>query len=260
MPISSNRPNRPNSGRQGLQDLQVELPPFRNRALFEQAMTHRSYTHEHPQALLHNERLEFLGDAVLNFLSGEFLYRQFPSRPEGELTALRAALVDEKQLAVFATWLGLGQHLRLGNGAERDGGRGNPNLLSSAFEAMVGAYFLDADSDVAVVQTYVEPLFAAVAYQLGSTALTINYKSRFQEWALAHCAEVPRYQITAQSGPAHAMSFTAIVTVQGRPYGQGQGRRKQDAEKAAAKAALERLGLAKDEAQDESGADRTGLT
>ncbi len=224
-------------------NLQVDLPVFRNQSLFEQAMTHRSYAHEHPKLSLHNERLEFLGDAVLNFLSGEFLYRQFPSRPEGDLTAMRAALVDEKQLAVFAEWLELGQHLRLGNGAERDGGRQNPNLLSSAFEAMIGAYFLDAESDVAAVRHYMEPLFAAVVHQLVITASTVNYKSRFQEWALAQLAEIPRYAITAQSGPAHAKAFTAVVTVRGQLYGQGQGRRKQDAEKAAARAALEQLGL-----------------
>jgi ribonuclease III len=224
-------------------NLRVDLPRFRNQSLFEQAMTHRSYAHEHPKAPLHNERLEFLGDAVLNFLSGEFLYRQFPTRPEGDLTALRAALVDERQLAMFAEWLGIGQQLRLGNGAERDGGRQNPNLLSSAFEAMIGAYFLDAGSDVAAVRAYMEPLFAAVAHQLVITASTVNYKSRFQEWALAQFAEIPRYTITAQSGPAHAKAFTAVVTVQGQVYGQGQGRRKQDAEKAAAKAALQQLGL-----------------
>jgi ribonuclease III len=219
------------------------LPNFRNKLLFQQAMTHRSYINEHPEIKVHNERLEFLGDAVLNFLSGEFLYKRYPHKPEGELTPLRSALVDEKQLAEFANSLKLSLWLKLGKGAELEGGRLNANLLSSAFEAMIGAYFLDADSDINAVRAYVEPLFASVVDTLAIAAPNINYKSRFQAWALAQMSVNPQYVIISQSGPDHAKAFTAEVQVAGKKYGEGLGRRKQDAEKEAARAALQSLGL-----------------
>lgn len=221
------------------------LPPFRDAALLQQAMTHRSYVNEHPGAGSHNERLEFLGDAVLNFLSGEYLYKRYPDKPEGDLTALRSALVDETQLAKFALALGIDQPgvMRLGRGAERDGGRQNPNLLSSTFEALVGAYFLDNDSDVNQVRDYVVALFETEVETLATSASRVNVKSRFQEWALAEFGKNPKYAITDQSGPDHAREFTAIVQIGSRTFGQGKGRRKQDAEKAAAEAALRQLGL-----------------
>jgi len=216
-----------------------ELPSFRDRTLLQRALTHRSFINEHPEAGEHNERLEFLGDAVLNFLSGEFLFKRYPHKPEGELTPMRSALVDEKQLAHFAIELGIGAQLRLGKGAEREGGRQNTNLLSSAFEAIVGAYFLDTNSDIVAVRLYMEPLFASA-----DAPPTINHKSCFQEWALAHVGENPRYIITNQTGPDHAREFTAEVWVVDQKYGEGTGRRKQDAEKRSAEDALKRLGLA----------------
>lgn len=221
------------------------LPVFRDETLLLQAMTHRSYVNEHPSAGAHNERLEFLGDAVLNFLSGDFLYKRYPDKPEGDLTALRSALVDETQLAKFAIALGMDQPgiMRLGRGAERDGGRQNPNLLSSAFEAMIGAYFLDCGSDVQEVQRFVLPLFEREVDQLAIAAPRGNVKSRFQEWALAEFGKNPKYAIIAQTGPDHAREFTAIVQIGSQTFGQGKGRRKQDAEKAAAEAALQSLGL-----------------
>jgi ribonuclease-3 len=225
---------------------QFNLPKFRDATLFQQAMTHRSYFNEHPEVKLHNERLEFLGDAVLNFLCGEFLYRQYPDKPEGELTSLRSALVDEQQLAQFALWLDLGQWLKLGKGAEKEGGRYNANLLSSAFEAMIGAYFLDTHSDVDCVRVYVEPLFIATFEYMSPAFATLNFKSRLQEWALSAWQQTPAYLIVEQSGPNHAREFTAEVQVAGRIYGQGKGRRKQDAEKCAARAALQALGLIQD--------------
>lgn len=220
-----------------------DLPVFRNKAFFLQAMTHRSYVNEFPNIKVDNERLEFLGDAVLNFLSGEFLYKRYPQKPEGELTPLRSALVDEKQLAQFAQKLELNRQMRLGKGAELEGGRQNANLLSSAFEAMIGAYFLDADSNVDVVRSYVEPLFVDVIDTLAIAAPSINFKSRFQAWALAQVGKNPQYLIVEQSGPDHAREFTAEVYVADEKYGVGTGRRKQDAEKNAARAALQSLGL-----------------
>jgi len=190
------------------------------------------------------KRLEFLGDAVLNFLSGEFLYKKFPEKPEGELTLLRSLLVDEQQLAHFAEMLNLGSQLRLGKGADLDGGRRNPNLLSCAFESLIGAYFLDNGSQIDMVRIYVTPFFESVVDQLVVAAPeTTNTKSRLQEWALAQAGEVPRYYAIAETGPDHAKHFTVEVRVSGKVYGQGSGKRKQEAEKLAARNALEKLGL-----------------
>jgi ribonuclease III len=216
------------------------LPPFHDSALLQQALTHRSYINEHPEVTAHNERLEFLGDAVLNFLSGEFLYQRYPDRPEGELTPLRSALVDEAQLAQFASLLHLGDHLRLGRGAEQEGGRQNPNLISSAFEAVIGAYFLDSQAQMDAVRDYVLPFFESVADRLGGSATAVNYKSRFQAWALAHRGENPKYLIVQELGPDHAREFVAEVHLQDECYGVGRGRTKQNAEKAAARDALMR--------------------
>jgi ribonuclease III len=219
-------------------------PRFHDRHFIETALTHRSYLNEHTDVQEHNERLEFLGDALLNFLSGEFLFKRYPEKAEGDLTPLRAALVEEAQLAKFAESLELGKLLRMGKGAELEGGRENANLLSSAFEALIGAYFLDKNSDMNVVRDYVEPFFIAVVDELVVSALSDNYKSRFQEWALANEGENPRYTIAHQSGPDHHREWEAEVWIGFNKYGDGQGRRKQDAEKDAARNALKGLGLA----------------
>lgn len=219
------------------------LPPFHDCALLQQALTHRSYLNEHPDIKDHNERLEFLGDAVLNFLSGEFLYQRFPEKPEGELTPLRSILVNETQLAEFAELLNLGDQLRLGRGAALEGGRQNANLLSSAFEAVIGAYLLDSQSDIQPLRTYIYPFFETVVDRLTVQPPTTNYKSRLQEWALAHIGESPSYVIVQEVGPDHAKERTAEVRIASKKYGNGKGRSKQDAEKEAARDALKKLGL-----------------
>ena len=206
-------------------------------------MSHKSYANEQNQPEQSNERLEFLGDAILTFLCGEFLYDKYPHLPEGELTKLRASLVDKNQLSDFALALALNRHLLLGKGVENSGGRENPRLLSSAFEALMGAYFLDRDSDIAPVRAYVNPLFQVALAQRGEADPVVNYKSQLQEWSLAKFGEVPKYQIISESGPDHAKYFTAEVLIQGEQYGIGKGAKKQDAEKKAARSALERLGL-----------------
>lgn len=220
----------------------LPLPRFNNPTLLEQALIHRSYVNENPQGLMHNERLEFLGDAILNFLCGEFLYQRYPDLSEGKLTPMRSALVDEAQLAKFAAKLDLGDQLRLGRGAERDGGRENPNLLSSAFEALIGAYYLDC-GDIDPVRDYVVQFFESVAATVAESAPEINYKSRFQHWALTTHGENPKYVIVGAIGPDHDKQFIAAVQVLGQRYGQGQGRSKQIAEKEAARQALEDLEL-----------------
>lgn len=221
---------------------QFALPRFQQPRLLEQALTHKSYVREHTEAELDNERLEFLGDAILTFLSGELLFQRFPQLSEGKLTPLRSFLVDKTQLATFAIALDLGSQLRLGRGVEQDGGRQNPRLLSSAFEALIGAYFLDRDADVGAVRAYVEPFFHQALDQRGGQQ-TLNAKSRFQEWALAQGNILPEYRIIGAAGPDHAKHFVAEVLIDGVVYGEGNGPKKQAAEKAAARNALERLGL-----------------
>ncbi|MDA0268980.1 MAG: ribonuclease III [Cyanobacteria bacterium] len=221
----------------------LKLPDFKSAILFRKAMSHKSYANEQNQPEQSNERLEFLGDAILTFLCGEFLYDKYPHLPEGELTKLRSSLVDKNQLSDFALALALNKRLFLGKGVENSGGRENPRLLSSAFEALIGAYFLDQDADITPVRAYVNPLFQVALAQRGEADPVVNYKSQLQEWSLAEFGEVPKYQIIAESGPDHAKYFTAEVLIQGEQYGVGKGAKKQDAEKKAARSALERLGL-----------------
>lgn len=217
-----------------------DVPTFKNRDLWQLAVTHKSYAKEH--GCEDNERLEFLGDAILTFLSGEYLYQRYPQRSEGELTPLRAALVDENQLSHFASELNLQSHLRLSRGAENSDSRNSKRVLCSTFEAVIGAYFLDCDQNIDVVRDYVISMFDSVADTVSETAININYKSRFQSWSLEQLGEVPAYKIVAATGPDHAKEFTAEVRVKGLLYGRGRGRRKQDAEKQAAKAALRKVG------------------
>lgn len=220
----------------------IEVPEFKDNSLLNLARTHRSYVNERLEAgEEHNERLEFLGDAILGFLSGEFLYRRHPEMGEDELTRRRAAFVDEKQLAWFARKLRIGALMRLGRGAELDGGRENDSLLSSTFEAIVGAYYLD--SGIEAVREFVEPLFKSVPENVVVTRSTIDFKNRFQEWVQASIGPVqPKYEMIKRSGPDHAPEFTVEVQVQGKVYGVGKGRSKKEAEKRAAEEALKDLG------------------
>ncbi len=226
----------------------MALPPIQNTALRQQALTHRSYAYEHPSEGEHNERLEFLGDAVLGFVVGKLLYQKYPDLSEAQLTRLRAALVDETQLAKFAHKIGLGAQMRLGKGAEKEGGRQKPSLLSDTFEAVMGAYFLE--SGIEAAQAYIEPLFMPVAAEKIAQAhahsrspTLVDPKNQLQQWALEQFGEHPRYFIIAESGPDHEKIFTAEVRIQNRVYGTGRDRRKQEAEKRAAEAVLQDLEL-----------------
>ncbi|WP_318781306.1 ribonuclease III [Amazonocrinis nigriterrae] len=215
---------------------------FRDEKLLRRALTHRSYVHENPGEGEHNERLEFLGDALLNFLSGEYLYRLHPERGEDELTRRRSALVDEKQLAKFAIEVGLDFRMRLGKGAILDGGFQNPNLLSSTFEAVVGAYYLDNDANIEAVRAMIEPLFDSVPEQMVVSRSKVDSKNRFQEWVQRNVTTNPPKYVTEQvGGLSHAPEFIARVFVNEKNYGEGKGRNKKDAEKAAAEDALAKL-------------------
>jgi ribonuclease III len=213
-----------------------KIPQFTNPALFEQAMTHRSYAHEQNESGSDNERLEFLGDCVLSFVSGDF-----PDKAEGELTVLRAAMVNEAQVAAFAQAIELGQYLKLGKGAERDRARDRPSVLSSTFEALIGAYYLDCDGDIESIRIYLEPMFEAVIPTLANTASQVNYKSQLQNWAQVNHQQMPEYRVLDMSGPDHAKTFTVEVWVADRPLGRAEGRSKQVAQKLAAMQALKAL-------------------
>ena len=219
---------------------------FQDKTLLNQALTHRSYVNEHPGKGEHNERLEFLGDAILNFLSGEYLYQLHPEKGEDELTRRRSALVDEKQLAKFAIEVGLDLRIRLGQGAILDGGYNNPNLLSSTFEAVIGAYYLDKNCNIALLRPIVEKLFASVPENIVVSRSNVDSKNRFQEWVQSSGNTTPPKYVTRQiGGQSHTPIFECDIfeVVNGKEIwrGKGQGRNKKDAEKAAAENALDNL-------------------
>jgi ribonuclease III len=219
-----------------------ELLQFNDETLLRQALTHRSYANEHPEEPGDNERLEFLGDAILNFVSGEYLYCQGPAMGEDEMTRRRAALVDEKQLAKFAITVGVDLHMRLGQGAIRDGGYQNPNLLSSTFEAIVGAYYLDRHRDIEAIRPLLEALFDSVVPTVMATRSTIDLKNQFQEWVQSNGTDKPPHYVTEKvGGTDHAPEFLARAYVGEKLYGIGRGKSKKEAEKQAAENALLKL-------------------
>jgi ribonuclease III len=219
----------------------MSLPSFKDPSFLIRALTHRSYVNEHAEVNQDNERLEFLGDAVLDFVAGAFLYHRFPEQREGGLTRMRAALVNTEQLARFASALELGGMLRLGKGEAESGGRKRQTLLADAFEAVMGAYYLD--SGLEAVRAFVEPLFAEASDNILLTERDVDAKSMFQEWAQAELGQTPRYSTQGVSGPDHSREYTIDVLVGGEAYGTGSGPNKQAATQAAARAALQKVGL-----------------
>jgi ribonuclease-3 len=218
------------------------LLQFAHPHLLEQALTHRSYVREHPHGAIDNERLEYLGDALLTFLCGDYLYHRFPKIKEDEMTRRRAALVDETQLAEFALEIGLDQKMRLGRGIAQDGGTQNRNLLSSTFEAVVGAFYLDCDRNIEKVRPVIESLFDQVPEQVMTSRSTLDSKNRLQEWTHAHVGHTPPQYVTEKiGGTDHNPEFAAQVYVGGKLIGRGQGRSKKEAEKQAAEHALSNL-------------------
>ncbi|TVQ23287.1 MAG: ribonuclease III [Leptolyngbya sp. DLM2.Bin15] len=219
-----------------------KLLMFNDEKLLRQALTHRSYVNENPNEDKDNERLEFLGDAILNFISGEYLYQVHPEMGEDEMTRRRSALVDEKQLARFAVEIGLDFRMRLGQGAIRDGGYQNSNLLSSTFEAVVGAYYLDHQRDIEVLRSLVEELFTSVPKEMMTIRSTIDSKNKLQEFVQKNGVSTPPSYVTEKLGGAdHAPEFVSQAYVEGKLYGTGKGRSKKDAEKKAAEDALAKL-------------------
>jgi ribonuclease-3 len=208
---------------------------FENQSLLQQALVHRSYIYETAgEGLSSNERLEFLGDSILAFISADYLYRAFPDLSEGELSDVRAALVRRETLASFAQEISLGNFLLMGKGEQSSGV--TQRVLASAFEAVLGALFLD--QGVQAVQQFLRPQLEPVALNIVNKRLFKDQKSLFQEQAQAHVGITPIYRLVNQIGPSHNREFTVEVLIGDEVAGRGQGRNKQAAEQEAAQAAL----------------------
>jgi len=213
---------------------------FQDKTLLRRALTHRSFVNESRDFLqADNERLEFLGDAVLDFVTGEYLYHRFPEMAEGALTSLRSALVRRETLARFATRLSLGDYLLLGRGEADTGGRTRPAILCAGFEALVGALYLD--QDLGAVKGLLLPLLEPVLPSLAEAAANKDAKSRLQEWSQSELQTTPRYQTVGEEGPDHAKIFTVQVTLNGQVWGTGSGSSKRRASQEAAANALKNL-------------------
>lgn len=211
---------------------------FRNISLLQNALTHSSYANERwHNSLLSNERLEFLGDSVLGMLVAEYLYRNFPNRPEGELTRMRADMVCEQTLAAAANRIGLGGHLLLGHGEEQGGGRNRNSILADAMESVIAACFLDGGIDAAlkVVRQFI--LVDVPVTKLHNA----DYKTQLQELVQQKKNQVLSYALVGQSGPDHDKKFDVEVSLNGKVVGRGTGSSKKRAEQDAASAAIEKL-------------------
>lgn len=208
---------------------------FQDPAVLKMALTHRSYIYETAgEGLSSNERLEFLGDSILAFISAEYLYRVFPGLSEGELSDIRAVLVKRDTLASFAHEIDLGKYLLLGKGEQITGG--GQRVLASAFEAVLGAIYLDQGLET--VQRFLLPFLEPLAQNVVKNRLFKDPKSLFQELAQAHDGITPTYRIASQEGPSHNRKFTVEVLLGDQVAGTGHGRNKQAAEQEAARVAL----------------------
>ena len=218
---------------------------WKDDELLTEAVTHRSFRHERPaEARRDNERLEFLGDSVLGAAAATILYERYPDAPEGELTRRRADLVCEPNLALIARDLGIGAALRVGRGEDRSGGREKPRLLASAFEACIGALYLDGGLEpvLELARRILEPRITQVPGGL-------DFKSRAQEELQARGEDRPTYELLRTSGPDHDRRFYVAMRVEGKVLGEGEGRSKTEAEQNAARDAIEHgLGPTREEA------------
>lgn len=213
------------------------LPKLKNKKLFEEAFTHRSYLNEAKIKVDSNERLEFLGDSVLSFAVSNHLYAAYPDFDEGTLTNLRSLLVNTKSLSAIARELQMGSLLKLSKGEEESKGRENSTLLENSFEAYIGALFLDQDMS-AVVKFLQSVLFSKIQELVSKKAFK-DPKSLLQEMVQAKKQDSPVYRVLEELGPAHAKTFKVGVFAEGKKLAEGKGKSKQVAEESAAKSALE---------------------
>ena len=211
---------------------------FRNKALLENALTHSSYANENRERHLpDNERLEFLGDSILGFVVAEYLYRNFPDKPEGELTRIRADLVCERNLAEAAATVELGSYLLLGHGEEQGGGRKRDSIVSDAMESVIAASFMDGG--FAAAREIIDRLILSNIPK--GRPRNFDYKTAFQELVQRKKDQQIHYELTGESGPDHDKHFEVEVLLNGKAVGHGVGSSKKRAEQAAAEAAIEAL-------------------
>ena len=211
---------------------------FRNKALLENALTHSSYANENRERHLpDNERLEFLGDSILGFVVADYLYRNFPDKPEGELTRIRADLVCERNLAEAAATVELGSYLLLGHGEEQGGGRKRDSIVSDAMESVIAASFMDGG--FAAAKEIIDRLILSNIPK--GRPRNFDYKTAFQELVQRKKDQQIHYELTGESGPDHDKHFEVEVLLNGKAVGHGVGSSKKRAEQAAAEAAIEAL-------------------
>ncbi len=213
---------------------------FKDASFLRKAFVHRSYLNEARGERCSNERLEFLGDAVLSLLTSHFLYQQYPDFPEGTLTNIRSGLVKTTSLATVAQSLALGDLLLLSHGEEESGGRKNTSLLADTFEALLGVIYLD--QGLAVAQKFLQTYLFPKAQDIVEHKSYIDFKSLLQEIIQEKSRISPTYRVTKSEGPDHAKTFWIEVLAGEKSLGEGTGKSKQEAEQAAAASALEKMG------------------
>ena len=211
---------------------------FNDITLLKRALTHRSYLNETTEKdLSHNERLEFLGDAVLELVVTEYLFSRYLDKPEGELTSFRSALVRTESLAETSLRLGLGDYLLMSKGEDRSGGRRRPYILANALEAVIGAIYLDQGYQVA--KLFLETKLIPKISEIVAKRLDIDNKSKLQELSQDILSYTPTYKLVRESGPDHDKTFQIAVVIAGKEFGKGKGHNKQEAEQKAAQKALQ---------------------
>lgn len=214
---------------------------FRDQTILLTAITHRSYLNEHREATWdHNERLEFLGDAVLELVITDYLFLKYPEKPEGELTAIRAALVNTGSLSIAAEQLEVNQFLLMSKGEAKDVGRARQYILANVFEACIGAIYIDGGYDMA--KMFIASRLFGRTDEIVRKRLWQDAKSRFQELSQEHVSVTPTYETVGQSGPDHDRIFTVGVFLRSGKIAEGSGRSKQEAEQQAAERAIEAKG------------------
>lgn len=214
---------------------------FKDKDLLQTAFTHRSYLNENKGKVYgHNERLEFLGDAVLELVVTEFLFQKFPKKNEGDLTAFRASLVNTNTLSKISTKLGFNEFLLLSRGESKDTGRARNYILANTFESVVGAIYLDQGYDV--VKKFISDNLLQELDEILEKGLWLDAKSKFQEKAQELLSFTPAYETIHEEGPDHDKNFMVIVSVDNKEVARGKGKSKQEAEQSAARAALEKKG------------------
>ncbi|HEX7402051.1 MAG TPA: ribonuclease III [candidate division Zixibacteria bacterium] len=213
---------------------------FKNRELLERALTHRSYLNAPPNGdLWANERLEFLGDSVLGMVTSRFLFENFPDKNEGDLTKLKSTLVSEANLSQIARSIALGKYLRISEEEVRSGGRERSSIVSDAYEAVIGAVFLDGG--LAPAERMIRKQILEKCLEITSDRTFYNFKGELLEYMQALGLGLPKYEVTEEHGPDHQKKFTIEVSTKGRKMGEGVGKNKKEAEQKAAKMALENI-------------------